>query len=519
MTAVAVVDMFLISKMPLWYRTPKAQTAMLGMVFFFVFTGWTTIQFFSQSTYGADLAADCVSVVYFTFTVTCLVSPGFVNKWGCRLCIFLGVLGYGPIVLTSVIYFLYGGEDVLWARRLVVLAGAVVGCGAATLWTSQGRLILEYASRAEELDNAFSSDRTLQFNTGAGGRTPDCPDMDGAVSKTYAGELVGCFWAIFQMSGLVGGAISFLYYDSKREGSAALYVLFLLFIIAGALFTQFLLPHSMLENAEFANSHNAGIHNEEMVHSDRTPLIDHSPSDHARVLKLSQPTENHETACEELSPNSWRQEAWESFKLACTKRLMCLSPLFFYTGFNQPYQQATFGNRIFTRRTIGAELIIFHLMEIVGAICCGRFLDRNDRNPSDAHRRRRAVACLTAFIVINAAGNALAASQEHIAALNPAAMQHDIAQWSVLPPSLAFACWGFADAQIQVYCYWLIGSFYSSGSAHSRAVGWYKCVQSLGTSIGFFLIPTSRLSEMLQLMLSSMVFVVGVTLALFHLPT
>lgn len=80
MTAVAVVDMFLISKMPLWYRTPKAQTAMLGMVFFFVFTGWTTIQFFSQSTYGADLAADCVSVVYFTFTVTCLVSPGFVNK-------------------------------------------------------------------------------------------------------------------------------------------------------------------------------------------------------------------------------------------------------------------------------------------------------------------------------------------------------------------------------------------------------------------------------------------------------
>lgn len=241
------------------------------------------------------------------------------------------MLGYGPIVLTSVIYFLYGGEDVLWARRLVVLAGAVVGCGAATLWTSQGRLILEYASRAEELDNAFSSDRTLQFNTGAGGRTPDCPDMDGAVSKTYAGELVGCFWAIFQMSGLVGGAISFLYYDSKREGSAALYVLFLLFIIAGALFTQFLLPPSMLENAEFANSHNAGIHNEEMVHSDRTPLIDHSPSDHARVLKLSQPTENHETACEELSPNSWRQEAWESFKLACTKRLMCLSPLFFYT--------------------------------------------------------------------------------------------------------------------------------------------------------------------------------------------
>lgn len=380
-------------------------------------------------------------------------------------------------------------------------------------------LILEYASRAEELDSASSLDQALQFN-GGGGRI---------TLKTYAGELMGLFWGIFQLSGLVGGAISFLYYDSQREGSAGLYGVFLFFIIAGALFTQLLLPPSMLENAELANNHDAVTHTkgeaEEMAPNDRSPLIDNSHSDPTRVRKLSQPTDNYGTICEELSRLSWQQEVRETFKLVFTKRLMCLSPLFFYTGFNQPYQQATFGNRFFTRRTIGAELIIFHLMEIIGATFCGRFLDRkdcnteNDRSTSDAHSRERAIACLVAFVVINAAGNALAATQEHEATLSPSASAHDIAQWSVLAPSLAFACWGFADAQIQVYCYWLMGSFYRSGSDHSRTVGYYKCVQSLGTSIGFFLIPTSRLTSVLQLVCSSVVFVVGITLAFFHLPS
>mmetsp|Transcript_33704 Transcript_33704/g.61945 ORF Transcript_33704/g.61945 Transcript_33704/m.61945 type:complete len:198 (-) Transcript_33704:1338-1931(-) len=140
------------------------------------------------------------------------------------------------------------------------------------------------------------------------------------------------------------------------------------------------------------------------------------------------------------------------------------------------------GNRFFTRRTIGAELIIFHLMEIVGAIVCGRFLDREDPTSGDTHRRKRAIACLLAFVVINSTGNVLAAMQENAATQNTTtSLAHDISDPSVISPSLAFACWGFADAQIQVYCYWLMGSFYSSGSEHSRAVGWYKCIQSLGS--------------------------------------
>lgn len=127
------LDRLLSRRAPSWYRTPRAQVAALGVVFFWIFAAYTTIQFYSASTYGADLAADSVSVIYLAFTLTCLFSPAVINKWGCRLSMFVGILGYASLVLASLVYFLYGGEDVRWARRLVVAGGAVLGCGASML--------------------------------------------------------------------------------------------------------------------------------------------------------------------------------------------------------------------------------------------------------------------------------------------------------------------------------------------------------------------------------------------------
>ena len=188
-------------------------------------------------------------------------------------------------------------------------------------------------------------------------------------------------------------------------------------------------------------------------------------------------------------------------------------------GFNQPYQQATF-SRFFTKRTIGVELIIFHLMEIFGALVVGRFLDNGveHRHGKSLCKRTRAKLCLCIFIVINSIGNILAARQEQNAKYAMTSTAHDILSSDAIAPSAAFACWGFADAQIQVYSYWLIGGFYNTGHEHARAVGFYKLVQSLGTSIGYYLIPESRLGEMSQLLCSSFVFIVGTGLSFTQLP-
>jgi hypothetical protein len=151
-------------------------------------------------------------------------------------------------------------------------------------------------------------------------------------------------------------------------------------------------------------------------------------------------------------------------------------------------------------------------MEILGAIVVGRFLDDDKRYGSYPNQKARAKLCLGSFLVINSIGNILAAVQEYNATAR------DISSVAVVPPSFAFAFWGFADAQIQVYSYWLVGGFYESGHDHARAVGFYKLLQSFGTSVGYFLIPVSRLAEMSQLLVSSLVFVVGTALAFTQLP-
>ena len=120
-----MIERFIATYSPEWYRKPTSQTVALGLVFCFVFTAYTTMQFYASTTYGQELASSTLSTIYFSFTMSCLASPTIVNKIGCREAMFVGVLGYAFLVLTSLMYFLYGGENVRWARRLVVSGGAV----------------------------------------------------------------------------------------------------------------------------------------------------------------------------------------------------------------------------------------------------------------------------------------------------------------------------------------------------------------------------------------------------------
>ena len=216
---------------------------------------------------------------------------------------FFGVLAYASLVLNSLIYFLYGGEDVQWARRMVVAGGAILGCGASLLWTSQGRLILQYASKAEELiDNSMPNE-----------------------SKSQTGRLMGLFWSIFQCSAIVGGAVSFFYFNQKPKGSVALYLLFLAFILIGALFTQFLLPPSMLKgrDAVVCRNHTKSVSSATL--SEQTPLFVNVDSGYTD----EQVTTNCGSV--DLSNQTWAEEARSTFQLFITKRMGCLLLLFFYT--------------------------------------------------------------------------------------------------------------------------------------------------------------------------------------------
>lgn len=481
---------------PDWYRRPLSQTICLGLVFFCVFSAYTTIQFYAASTYGQVLAANSISALYLTFTIVCLVAPAITNKLGSRRTMFVGILGYATLVECSLLYFWTGVE---W---IVVLGGSILGGGAALLWTAQGRLMLQYAAVAE---------------------TSNSPNNN----KVQSGTILAVFWAVYQCSSLVGGAISFVYYSRRPTADTKLYVIFLGFILIGGAATQLLLPPSMLKNSSTPMEERRRAIKEvdddsQLLVSEETELI----GDGHEEVESFRVTPSVTYGDDDTSSETWLDEAVNTLRLFLTQPMLHMSLLFFYMGFNQPYQQATFGNRFFSRRTIGIELIVFHLMEIVGAIYCGRALDTSKVTELDANeltsnrsrnsRRAAAVKCLIIFVIVNSCGNLLAFLQEfqsfdHVLAL-------DISDPRSIWPSLAFACWGFADSQIHIYCYWLIGSMYNSPNDHSRAVGFLKCIQSLGYTMGFYIIPTTRVSAVLQLFVSSCMFVIGTSLSLLELP-
>ena len=412
-----------------------------------------------------------MAVVYATFTITCLIAPSITNKFGSHVVLFWGVLGYAALVAASLVYFVYNVESV------VVWGGGVLGIGAALLWTGQGRLILQYA----------------------------------AVVPDQSGRLMGIFWAVFQGSAIVGGFISFFFYsESPNGGSVGLYIIFLVLIVLGALSTQLLLPPGVLLVTSITpDKDNDNIHS--FPAGETTSLLPGSSSGLSLASVDAQPVDVVSGLSES---SSWFEQGRKTLRLFWTRRMLILCTLFFYTGFNQPYQQATFSNRFFSKRTIGLEMIVFHVWEIVGAIYVGHALDRDPMK-----RTQLAVQCLFLFIVVNTCGNLLAWYQEEKeTSLIKGLVPVDITDPRSLLPSLAMACWGFADSQIQVYVYWLLGTLYETGDDHAHAVGLYKCIQSLGVSIGFCLTPLTRLSALGQLTLSSVVYVVGTLLAFLQLP-
>lgn len=194
--------------MPFNLKTPKAQVVLMGTVFFFVFSAFLTIQAFASDMYGEDLGSKMATSLYLSFSFFSFLSPSVTNKLGAKMTMFWGTIGYAGLVAASLIYFenLDSSFD-----YVVILGGISCGLGAALLWTAQGRLIMQYS--------------------------------DG----TDNGHLFSIFWALFNMSALVGGLLTFFFFgndegggddDDSTDGSAVLYVVFLGFIVLGALATQ-----------------------------------------------------------------------------------------------------------------------------------------------------------------------------------------------------------------------------------------------------------------------------------------
>jgi MFS family permease len=139
---------------------------------------------------------------------------------------------------------------------------------------------------------------------------------------TDAARLYGIFWSIFNCSALFGGLLSFVYFSSHdTKAPTGLFIGFLALIFVGS----------------------------------------------ACVFLLAKPPGSAAALAAAQAEGRWQAEAVETVRLFGTRKMLLLGPLFWYTGFNQPYQLNTFGNRMFSARTLGLELIVFYGMEASAA--------------------------------------------------------------------------------------------------------------------------------------------------------
>ena len=480
------------AKLIKWHHSSEGQASVLGIVFLLVFAAYLTIQAYAAKLYDEQLASDVTVALYATFTVCCFVSPTIVHMiLGPIRGLVIGISGYAVLVVASLCYFILG-KSALVSQWLVV-AGAINGIGSSLLWTAQGLLILQYSERG-----------------------------------VNGGKIFGIFWAFFNVSAICGGAISFLMLDNNSDTDdgdvskvVLLFVVFLLFIIAGAFFSYFLLePSSLFIDEDCGRVINDTL--KEKSHDSSVPL---KVCDQAINDTLKEKLHNL-TISFKGSISKDISETLSSFR---SKRLVSLSLLFFYTGYKQPYQLVTFGDRFFNEKTLGLEVMSFYLFDVIGGIITGRMLDGEAKNATPQHHRKAAIQCLVLFVSVTIVGNFLALIYEfpcdksmisseywsHKMCLKNISF-HDV---HVILPSVSYAAWGFADSVVQTFCYWLLGLYFEDVAAQSRAVGFYVCIQSLGWTIGFLTIPTSRMSPMNQLFSTFFSMAIGTLFALFELPS
>jgi MFS family permease len=179
-----------------WRRTGKAQTLLLGLVFFCVPGMWNSITSMAGGLDSPTTAGAATAAVYATYALTSLVAPAACSVLGPRLTLFIGTTGYSLYVGALLMLRLGVG-----GAPLVIAAGAINGCCAALLWVAHGVLLYTYA--------------------GTDGR----------------GVLFGLFWLVFNFGAVCGGLLTFGHNfgdSSGGEASAGTFVIFLCLMALGS---------------------------------------------------------------------------------------------------------------------------------------------------------------------------------------------------------------------------------------------------------------------------------------------
>lgn len=213
------------------------------------------------------------------------------------------------------------------------------------------------------------------------------------------------------------------------------------------------------------------------------------------------------TMCEAPEPKSIREEIHGMRKVMMDKRVMALFPLFLYSNWFYAYELTSFSGTVFDAGASGLASAIFWGSQMIGAKCLDVILVHGQM----AARKRAFISITMCFVLIAISWVWGLWANSHYNA-DAAARDEDFPRvsWNDAEAPMAFALmgvWGFCDALVQNWVYWIVTQLYKNPADMGRMVGVFKAVQSLASSVSFFigsaLLPSGQLWLIIAIFLSS----------------
>ncbi|KAI6133610.1 major facilitator superfamily domain-containing protein [Pisolithus thermaeus] len=385
-----------------FYYHPLFQICMLGFVCFMcpgMFNALSGLGGGGQV--DARTASNANTALYSTFAFFSFFAGSINNTLGPRNTLMIGTVGYALFVGS----FLADNIHPTTAGPFVVAAGAILGICAAFLWTAQGSLVLSYPTEAEK------------------------------------GKYIGVFWAIFNLGGVVGAAVSLgqnFNSEANQVGNGT-YIGFLILTLIGVA-----IPRLMADPKK-------------MIRTDGTKVETY------------------------LHP-SWKAEIYRLWlALRTDPMILMLFPMFYASNYFYTWQFNDYNQALFDIRARSLNNFVYWLSQIVGSLAIGTLVLDQVRFP----RRTRAFAGWTILLamvfVVNAWGYSYQKTytRESVALLTRKMDIHD--------PGYVGRVWlmifcGLFDAMWQTTAYWLMGAMSNDPSKLAVFTGFYKSIQSAGAA-------------------------------------
>lgn len=303
----------------------------------------------------------------------------------------------------------------------------------------------------------------------------------GALMMAYStpsnrGLYISLFWIVFNLGGMIGGLLQFAlnYKTEQNKANAASYFTFVALMAAasiGSLF--FVLPPKKVRK------------------EDGTMVVFEEGSD-------------------------WKREIKGSLKASVNPNMLLLSVLFISSNFFYTYQFNFVNGSLFTMRTRGLNSALYWMAQMVAAYVIGLLLDRRG-----ATKRSRGVAAwlfvLLSFGLAWACGVWLQYGFEggydkpDVTAKRIRHVDFKESKRAAFP-IIIYLLYGFADAAIQAFAYWIMGALAGNDTAMSaRFAGFYKGIQSAGAAVAWGI--DLKILYHIQMWIGFALFAIGMPLA------